>query len=92
MLSYVPCAQLFQIDLCSGRRKKRVDTSVESIEERCANGVCEERACCAASTQCMPALSAGAPSARSITSHASGGRSRSFWPRSGAGFESQMTQ
>ena len=51
VLSNVSCVQLCQIDLCSGRRKKRVDTSVGSIEERCANGVCEERACCAASTQ-----------------------------------------
>ena len=91
MLSYVSCAQLFQIDLCSGRRKKRVDTGVGSIEERCANGVREERACCAASTQSMPAPSAGAPSVRIITSRASPRRSWSFRPRGGAGDESQMT-
>ena len=51
VLSNASCVQLFRIDLWTGRRKKRVDTSVGSIEERCANGVCEERACCAASTQ-----------------------------------------
>ena len=91
MLSYVPCAQLFQIDLCSGRRKKRVDTGVGSIEERCANGVREERACCAASTQCMPAPSAGAPSARIITSRTMAVCPRAFQPRGRAGDESQMT-
>jgi hypothetical protein len=92
VLSYVSCVQLCQIDLCSGRRKKRVDTGVGSIEERCANGVREERACCAASTQSMPAPSAGAPSARIITSRASPRHSWSFRPcGGGAGDESQMT-
>ena len=92
VLWYVSCAQLFQIDLCSGRRKKRVDTGVESIERRCANGVCEERTCCAASTQCMPATSAGARSARIITSRVSARLSRSSRPRGRADDESQMTQ
>ena len=90
MLSYVSCARLFQIDLCSGRRKKRVDTCVGSIEERCANGVCEERACCAVSTRCMPAPSAGPPSARIVTSRTSPQSSQSFPPRGRAGDESHM--
>ena len=47
----------------------------------------KERACCAASTQSMPAPSAGAPSARIITSRASPRHSWSFRPCGGAGDE-----
>ena len=36
----------FKLTCAVDAAKKKVDTSVGSIERRCANGVCEERACC----------------------------------------------
>ena len=85
MLSYMPCARLFLIDLCSGQRERSVDTGVGSIGKRCADEVCEGCACCAMSIQCGLAPSAGAARAPPIHAHTSGVRFEELCQRSGVG-------
>lgn len=83
MLSYMPCARLCLIDLCSEQRERSVDTGVGSIGKRCADEVYEGCACCTMSIQYGLAPSAGAARAPPIHPHTSGVHCEELCQRSG---------